>query len=307
MGSSSKSRSNAPVLPLKFSFPRSISPSGRFSASSSPSDPFSNAPLPSAFASSSSSSMASSVFHRPSSPTRVNLSPSSSSVTSFRISLNNCSLTPNSRAISIRDQVVSKPASFGAKRTCMCSPTTHPGSFRCSLHRNSKNVSHQSSVSCSPSRLNLRRSAMTNSLSLGLAKFLLRSPLSLIIPFEGIFMKDRSLHVVVGLIAVDFIRCFHCQVIDPFLHRMAGFRGRWYWWGEVTRTIAMGQTGGNYLCVSDELNDPCGGRIFKDSLLKYASLINDFDPGHGHGFFVFGGLEKRTSESQTMEPFLASW
>ncbi|GLJ26314.1 hypothetical protein SUGI_0506180 [Cryptomeria japonica] len=23
------------------------------------------------------------------------------------------------------------------KRTCMCSPTTHPGSFRCSLHRQS--------------------------------------------------------------------------------------------------------------------------------------------------------------------------
>ena len=26
-------------------------------------------------------------------------------------------------------------------RTCLCSPTTHPGSFRCSLHRNFRKVS----------------------------------------------------------------------------------------------------------------------------------------------------------------------
>eukprot|EP01018_Ginkgo_biloba_P015967 Gb_29848 [translate_table: standard] len=43
-------------------------------------------------------------------------------------------------------------------RTCMCSPTTHPGSFRCSLHRNV-------SLSRPPqSRLHAKRSAMTNSL-----------------------------------------------------------------------------------------------------------------------------------------------
>lgn len=162
MAASSKSRSNnAPVLPLTFSFPHSISSTGRYSGgSSSPSDPFSSSSLPSTtFASSSSSSMASSIFHRPSSPTRVNLSPPPPS---FRISLNNRSLSPNSRAVSIRDHhVVSKPAT---KRTCMCSPTSHPGSFRCSLHRNGgKNVSHQT-ASYSPIRLNLRRSAMTNSL-----------------------------------------------------------------------------------------------------------------------------------------------
>ncbi|XP_075512430.1 uncharacterized protein LOC142547853 [Primulina tabacum] len=55
------------------------------------------------------------------------------------------------------------------KRTCMCSPTNHPGSFRCNLHkaglshssdsRNSKTTSYASST-----RLGMRRSAMTNSL-----------------------------------------------------------------------------------------------------------------------------------------------
>ncbi|KMT18992.1 hypothetical protein BVRB_2g030890 [Beta vulgaris subsp. vulgaris] len=167
MASSSKSRSNAPVLPVTFSLPRSLSPPRRYShsstttSSSQPSDPFSYSS--SSFASSSSaSSLSSSIFERPSSPTRVNLS-STTTVPSFRISLNR-SHSPNSR-VSIRDQVVSKPAI--TKRTCMCSPTNHPGSFRCAIHRNnSRNGgnSNSHSVSCSPSRLNLRRSAMTNSL-----------------------------------------------------------------------------------------------------------------------------------------------
>uniref|UniRef100_A0A7N0V1H6 Uncharacterized protein n=1 Tax=Kalanchoe fedtschenkoi TaxID=63787 RepID=A0A7N0V1H6_KALFE len=42
----------------------------------------------------------------------------------------------------------------------MCSPTTHPGSFRCSLHK-SFNSNH---APYSSNRLNARRSAMTNSL-----------------------------------------------------------------------------------------------------------------------------------------------
>ncbi|KAJ0644652.1 hypothetical protein HanRHA438_Chr16g0757851 [Helianthus annuus] len=45
------------------------------------------------------------------------------------------------------------------KKTCMCSPTTHPGSFRCNLHKN-QNYSR----SITSQRLNARRSAMTNSL-----------------------------------------------------------------------------------------------------------------------------------------------
>jgi hypothetical protein len=46
------------------------------------------------------------------------------------------------------------------RNACMCSPTNHPGSFRCSLHRNSNNPSS----STMHSQLNAKRSAMTNSL-----------------------------------------------------------------------------------------------------------------------------------------------
>ncbi|KAK8584731.1 hypothetical protein V6N13_138681 [Hibiscus sabdariffa] len=34
-----------------------------------------------------------------------------------------------------------------SKRTCLCSPTHHPGSFRCSLHRSSGKVSSKSEAS----------------------------------------------------------------------------------------------------------------------------------------------------------------
>ncbi|KAL5100824.1 hypothetical protein RYX36_005151 [Vicia faba] len=81
------------------------------------------------------------------SPTYVNLKGSSSSV-------NSCISSKSS----IPAEVV-KRISHRKKRTCMCSPTTHPGSFRCSLHKNSG-----SAVAHLPKSLNTRRSAMTNSL-----------------------------------------------------------------------------------------------------------------------------------------------
>ncbi|EYU21687.1 hypothetical protein MIMGU_mgv1a024748mg [Erythranthe guttata] len=49
----------------------------------------------------------------------------------------------------------------------MCSPTTHPGSFRCSLHKSSAaaaGYSNHPSSYRSSHQLNMRRSAMTNSL-----------------------------------------------------------------------------------------------------------------------------------------------
>lgn len=47
----------------------------------------------------------------------------------------------------------------------MCSPTTHPGSFRCSLHKNfGSNNGHSSSNYSPNNRLDARRSAMKNSL-----------------------------------------------------------------------------------------------------------------------------------------------
>ncbi|KAH0870274.1 hypothetical protein HID58_077296 [Brassica napus] len=125
--------SSGPVL-------RSVSPSGRFYGGVS-------SPSSSGFASSTSSSFSSTSFfsnsrqqhhphHRSASPTRVNLFTS----------------TPPNK---IPD----------SRRRCMCSPTTHPGSFRCSLHKNVANPHGQGSAATySTNGLNMRRSAMTNSL-----------------------------------------------------------------------------------------------------------------------------------------------
>lgn len=152
MGTSSR-KSNSPA------FQRSGSPSGRYGSHST------------AFASSTSSGFHSSpssshVYRRSSSPTRVNLNglaPVTSS--SVKFSLSNRPGSPNrSMAVNPRDQVVRKPNAGNPlknipKKTCMCSPTTHPGSFRCSLHKNYNIIQ-----TYSPNRLNARRSAMTNSL-----------------------------------------------------------------------------------------------------------------------------------------------
>ncbi|KAK9049133.1 hypothetical protein SSX86_031898 [Deinandra increscens subsp. villosa] len=56
----------------------------------------------------------------------------------------------------------------GSKKTCLCSPTKHPGSFRCSLHKNSNsrnsNGNQDNTVSYRSHRLYAQRSAMTNSI-----------------------------------------------------------------------------------------------------------------------------------------------
>ncbi|KAJ0965935.1 hypothetical protein J5N97_027106 [Dioscorea zingiberensis] len=160
---SSRSRSRGPVLPVSSAFQRSISPSGRFSSSPS------SAAVASAFASSSASfSQSSSFFHRSASPTRVNLVGATHMAPSVRFAT-----SPTRRHLTVDHQVVKKPiAATGSpsRRTCLCSPTTHPGSFRCSIHKGFQlhHHPHHHSVShafSSPSnRLNARRSAMTNSL-----------------------------------------------------------------------------------------------------------------------------------------------
>ncbi|CAK9146279.1 unnamed protein product [Ilex paraguariensis] len=143
MESSSRTKSN--------SLQRSISPSGRFYSSFS-----------SAFASSMSSfsTRSSGFLTRSASPTRVNLCRSVSPSPSVRFS------TPPSRSISVspRHQKQNTKALSGQKKTCMCSPTTHPGSFRCSLHKNGNRHQNHAGSYHSSHRLNARRSAMTNSL-----------------------------------------------------------------------------------------------------------------------------------------------
>ncbi|KAJ8560028.1 hypothetical protein K7X08_004086 [Anisodus acutangulus] len=129
---------------------RSVSPSGRFCSST---------------ISSSFTTQNSNWLTRPTSPspTRVNLRRSVSPSPSVRFSSN-----PN-RSISVfprHPQQNTRPLPSNKKKHCTCSPTTHPGSFRCSLHKNtnkSRGQSHTSSYHSSH-QLNIRRSAMTNSL-----------------------------------------------------------------------------------------------------------------------------------------------
>ncbi|KAH0923420.1 hypothetical protein HID58_023438 [Brassica napus] len=99
--------------------------------------------------------------HRSASPTRVNLFTSTPLNQSFRYSIDNRSVSPN------QSVAVSKPSGNkipDSRRRCMCSPTTHPGSFRCSLHKNVANPHGQGAATYSTNGLNMRRSAMTNSL-----------------------------------------------------------------------------------------------------------------------------------------------
>ncbi|PKA47848.1 hypothetical protein AXF42_Ash019859 [Apostasia shenzhenica] len=156
MASSSRTRSRAPVLPRTNGFQGSRAPpSGRICSSHT-----------TAFANSSSSFSARSspFFPRSVSPTRVNLFGSSPQAPSVRFSLDRPTSPGRSLSfVSNRDPVVRPPISARGGGTCMCSPTTHPGSFRCSLHKSLQH--HPSAAVSSPSnRLNARRSAMTNSL-----------------------------------------------------------------------------------------------------------------------------------------------
>ncbi|XP_009600832.1 uncharacterized protein [Nicotiana tomentosiformis] len=100
---------------------------------------------------------------------------SSSSASSIQFSLDR-EMSPN-RSISIMNRENTRNRQYKSlrqkKAACMCSPTTHPGSFRCSMHkkmdvrRSSSSSSSQtvsSSYNSNSNRLIMRRSAMTNSL-----------------------------------------------------------------------------------------------------------------------------------------------
>ncbi|XP_027081179.1 uncharacterized protein LOC113780944 [Coffea eugenioides] len=164
----SSRRSSGPVLPIALAFQRSVSPSGRFYSPPTASDMSS---FSSSTSSSFCSSTSSSFFHRSASPTRVNLHGLApiSPTPSVRMSIDRSISPRRSVAMSSpRDhhhhQVVRKQSS--CKRTCLCSPTSHPGSFRCSLHKNLNKAPppQQQSPSYSLKNLTIQRSAMKNSL-----------------------------------------------------------------------------------------------------------------------------------------------
>ncbi|PKU85362.1 uncharacterized protein LOC110094081 [Dendrobium catenatum] len=164
MSASSRSRSSVPAM--KSGLKQSISPAGRFYSSAfSASAPPSNINVFATSSTSFSARSTSNFLTRSSSPTRVNLIGSSPPSSSVRFSIDR-PISPGRSisAITSRDPVIRPPISApGRRKTCMCSPTTHPGSFRCSLHKGVPN--RQTAAVSSPSnRLNARRSAMTNSL-----------------------------------------------------------------------------------------------------------------------------------------------
>ncbi|KAF8035001.1 hypothetical protein BT93_C1128 [Corymbia citriodora subsp. variegata] len=163
MATSSRARSRSgPVL-------RSLSPSGRYYSPPGSAAESSLSATASAFASSTSSSFyspRSSFFsHRSSSPTRVNVFKSSQMSPSVRFSIDRSTSPGRSIAVPPRHHVI-RSQGGPAKKTCMCSPTNHPGSFRCSLHKNSVagGGGGGQSASFPSNRLNMRRSAMTNSI-----------------------------------------------------------------------------------------------------------------------------------------------
>nr|XP_016462564.1 PREDICTED: uncharacterized protein LOC107785712 [Nicotiana tabacum] len=104
-----------------------------------------------------SSCRSSGLLTRPASPNRVNLRrPVTSS--SF-------SSTSTGGSISVhRREPQQNSGQQNKKRHCMCAPTNHPGSFRCSLHKNS-NQPKYGHINTTTLNLNImRRSAMVNSL-----------------------------------------------------------------------------------------------------------------------------------------------
>ncbi|KAI3455276.1 hypothetical protein Pfo_011939 [Paulownia fortunei] len=155
MEPSSRNRSSQGTM-FHSHFQRSLSPSGRFCSSSistSSTSTFSTRP----------ESRPDPILTRSTSPNRVSLGRSVSPSSSVRFSAS------RRHPIASHHQKQShRSLNSGPKKTCMCSPTTHPGSFRCSLHKNSiapgYSTSNQTSSYRSSHQLNMRRSAMTNSL-----------------------------------------------------------------------------------------------------------------------------------------------
>ncbi|XP_042460186.1 uncharacterized protein LOC122043648 [Zingiber officinale] len=99
--------------------------------------------------------------HRAASPTRVHLygaSPPHPPVVRFSLDRS----TSPGRSLSVPDKRSPSAAASPVRRTCLCSPTTHPGSFRCSLHKG--NQYQTASFASQSNRLNACRSAMKNSL-----------------------------------------------------------------------------------------------------------------------------------------------
>ncbi|CAL0324171.1 unnamed protein product [Lupinus luteus] len=148
---------------------------------------------------------------RSSSPLFSYRSPSSppSPTSSLRFSADNgnrsITVTKKHRNNNNNASVTSSSSSSSQKRSCMCSPTMHPGSFRCAYHKRimeqqqSKTASsatslRKSSNSTSSTRLNLIRTAMKNSLVKigGVESEILKRPLTTFISSSSHQIRRRE-------------------------------------------------------------------------------------------------------------------
>ncbi|KAL5144870.1 hypothetical protein HKD37_06G015079 [Glycine soja] len=264
--SSSRTKSSGPVL-------RSLSPSTRFCSYTTSKTPFSSPS--SAFASSTSSGFSSSSFfnqprqhhahshHRAASPTRVNLCSPAPLSSAVRFSIDPRSISPNR---SISNQIITtknnRPIS-GQKKTCMCSPTTHPGSFRCSLHKNIGSSNHNAD-SYPSNRLNMRRSAMKNSLvRIGgvEGEWVKRALTALIRPSShqqrrraGFEPRPSRLSVILQVV-LDFTGLYSIPPLAPLSAARVGFRrSGWEAVASPLRRVLISSSGAECVTRSASLN-----------------------------------------------------
>ncbi|XP_037453864.1 uncharacterized protein LOC119324204 [Triticum dicoccoides] len=107
--------------------------------------------------------MATAAASRPSGP--VLLIPSYRSASPTRVKLSSGGATGSpAKSVSVSSSSSSSPAAGKSRRSCMCSPTNHPGSFRCGLHKESKQAAPTgNSKPASPPSIGSSRSKCTGS------------------------------------------------------------------------------------------------------------------------------------------------
>ncbi|KAM3244778.1 hypothetical protein ACQJBY_056237 [Aegilops geniculata] len=90
--------------------------------------------------------MATAAASRPSGPVLLSPFPNyqSASLTRVKLSAGGSPV----KSVSVSSPPSSPSAATRSRRSCMCSPTNHPGSFRCSLHKDRKQEA-PTAVSCS--------------------------------------------------------------------------------------------------------------------------------------------------------------
>ncbi|GMI91897.1 hypothetical protein like AT5G11090 [Hibiscus trionum] len=81
-----------------------------------------------------------------------------------------------------------------SKRACLCSPTNHPGSFRCSLHRSSGKVSSKSMTASAPQKEDRSKAAMQLMMSSSKSSLIKAFLMQIIRPSRQGLQRRRNFH-----------------------------------------------------------------------------------------------------------------